>query len=52
MLEREGKREKALESALREKRVKQLKKAEAIPEPSPETIEVNILLTKYYIYMN
>ena len=52
MVEREGKREKALESALREKRVKQLKKAEAIPEPSPETIEVNILLTKYYIYMN
>ncbi|KAG4098935.1 WD40-repeat-containing domain protein [Neocallimastix lanati (nom. inval.)] len=39
MLEREGKREKALESALREKRVKQLKKAEALPEPSAETIE-------------
>jgi len=39
MLEREAKREKALESTLREKRVKQLKKAEALPEPSAETIQ-------------
>lgn len=39
MLDREGKREKALESTLREKRVKQLKKAEAQPQPNKETIK-------------